>query len=68
MSKDQYKCIARVPQNLADGRMVAPGEVFDLDQKQAEEPHNQKLLESGAIMGMPKEKPAPKAKTAGKEE
>lgn len=39
-----------VPQDLADGKVLAPGETVDLSAEQAKEPHNKRLIDEGALV------------------
>lgn len=49
---DAVKCVSRHVEDLADGRVIAPGEtVFDVD---ANEGHNKSLVERGAIIVLDK--------------
>lgn len=38
-----------VPQDLADGKVLAPGEKADLSAQQQKEPHNQRLIDEGRL-------------------
>lgn len=46
-----------VPQDLADGSFVPPGETVELTAAQQKEPHNQRLIDEGVL-----EPKTPKAK------
>lgn len=35
---------------LADGRVIVPGEPFDLSKDDLKDPHNQRLLDEGQIV------------------
>lgn len=39
-----------VPQDLADGRFVAPGDKTDLTVKEQKQPHNRRLIDEGALV------------------
>jgi hypothetical protein len=41
------KCVSRHAEDLDDGRMIAPGEVADVD---LNHPHNKRLLDEGAVV------------------
>jgi hypothetical protein len=42
--------------NLASGRMLTPGETFDLSAEEAKDPHNQRLIEEGHLLKVEKKK------------
>lgn len=46
----QYKYVGTHPQDLADGRMLAPGELADLDDEALQDPHNAALVEEGKLI------------------
>lgn len=48
--KASYKLVGVHLEDLADGRVVAPGDTIVLDQHQADEPHNQRLLQEGQLI------------------
>jgi hypothetical protein len=41
------KCVSRHAEDLDDGRMIAPGEVADVD---LNHPHNKRLLDEGSVV------------------
>lgn len=51
----RYMSVSRHAEDLADGRVLAPGERADID---PEAPHNQALIEDGRLIPAPE--PAPK--------
>lgn len=51
----RYLNTRRVPQDLADGRNVAPGQATSLTAKQQKEPHNKRLIDEGVLAPVKKE-------------
>lgn len=53
----EYKLVGlNHPQDLANGRMLAPGEVVKLSAVEEKEPHNAALIEEGILVEVPPEK------------
>jgi hypothetical protein len=48
----EYKNVGNHAEDLADGRMIAPGETVELDEDQVREDHNEDLLARGALIGI----------------
>jgi len=48
----EYKWVGNHPQDLASGRVLAPGETCELSPAEAEDPHNAALIDSGALIGV----------------
>lgn len=48
----EYKHVGNHAEDLADGRMVGPGEVIELDEDAVRDPHNERLLAEGILIGM----------------
>lgn len=46
----RFKNDGPAPQDLADGKVLAPGEVADLSAEQQKEPHNQRLIDDGRLV------------------
>lgn len=46
----EYKWVGNHPQDLASGRVLAPGEKCELTPKEQEDPHNAALIESGGLI------------------
>jgi hypothetical protein len=66
-----YKMVGDHPEDLADGRVLGPGEVAELSEEDLEDPHNQRLVDEGLLIEADEgEEPKPKtsrAKTTRKE-
>jgi hypothetical protein len=52
----EYRCTSRHSEDLADGRVVAPGEVATLSADQQKDAHNQRLIEEGGLVEIAKPK------------
>lgn len=50
MAELEYKWVGTHPQDLADGRMLAPGETVVLSEEDVRDPHNESLLADGALI------------------
>lgn len=50
----KFKCVSTHPEPLADGRVVAPYEEFDLDRDQAEHPNNRHLFDGSKLLAYSK--------------
>ena len=48
----RFENTRRVPQDLADGRNVAPGEAANLTVKEQKEPHNRRLIDEGVLRAL----------------
>jgi hypothetical protein len=48
----EYKHVGNHAEDLADGRMLAPGETVKLNDKQLAEPHNQRLITEGILLDL----------------
>lgn len=46
----KYKLISDHAEDLADGRVLGPGEEAELDEEAVEDPHNQRLIEEGKLI------------------
>jgi hypothetical protein len=46
----KYKMVGDHPEDLADGRVLGPGEEADLDKDAVGDPHNQRLIEEGLLI------------------
>lgn len=46
----KFKCVSTHPEDLADGRILAPGEYADLDDEAQKDPHNQRLIEEDILI------------------
>jgi hypothetical protein len=53
----KYKLVGDHPEDLADGRVLGPGEEADLDKEAVGDPHNQRLIEEGLLIESEEEKP-----------
>lgn len=51
---DTYRVTSTHAENLADGRMVGPGEEVEVD---ARDPHNKQLIEDGKLTAVADETP-----------
>lgn len=51
----EYKNVGSHVHDLADGRMLAPGETVMLDEDAVRDPHNEALLADGVLIGTEKE-------------
>ena len=68
MSKMDYKNMSRHVQDLAQGQMLAPGEIVTLEEAQADVPHNALLISEGVLVSLPiHEKSAKPSKEDAKE-
>lgn len=47
---DQKRCVSQHPEDLASGRVVAPGEVFAAKALDPESPHDQRLCAEGLVI------------------
>lgn len=50
MAKTDYKFIGNHPEDLADGRLLVPGEVVQLSPDELKEPHNARYIEEGLLI------------------
>jgi hypothetical protein len=48
--KASYKLVGVHPEDLADGRMVEPGQMTALTSDQAADPHNKRLIDEGIFL------------------
>lgn len=48
----EYKWVGLHPQDLASGRMLAPGERVKLTDEEATDPHNAALIEDGTLLSV----------------
>lgn len=48
----EYKHVGVHAEDLADGRMLGPGEIVELDEEQIAEPHNARLLGEGILLSL----------------
>jgi hypothetical protein len=68
----EYRNVGDHVVDLADGRMLGPGEFADLSSEDAEDPHNQDMISSGVLLavdeGQEKAEPSTKAKASTKKE
>lgn len=47
----KYKLVGTHAEDLDDGRVVNPGEIFEMDNRREEEnPHNQRLVDEGLVI------------------
>ena len=46
----KFKLVGDHPEDLADGRVLAPGEEADIKKEDLEDPHNQRLIEEGILI------------------
>jgi pyruvate/2-oxoglutarate dehydrogenase complex dihydrolipoamide acyltransferase (E2) component len=46
----EYKWVGNHPQDLADGRWLAPGDTTELSDEDLSDPHNDALLKLGALI------------------
>lgn len=51
----QYKCVSTHPEDLDDGRVVAPGERTDLSDEQAKLPVAARLFAEGKLIAVSEE-------------
>lgn len=47
---DQKRCVSQHPEDLASGRVVAPGEVFPASALDPKDPHDQRLTAEGLVI------------------
>lgn len=62
---DRYKVTSRHPEDLADGRVVGPGEV--VDGLKADDPHNKRLLDEGKLVKLETKSKSPAKETTTSE-
>lgn len=56
----KFRFVGVSPDNLASGRPLVFGDVVELSARVQEEPHNDRLIENGALVALPsKSKSAP---------
>jgi hypothetical protein len=61
----EYKMVGDHPEDLADGRVLGPGEVTELSDEDLEDPHNQRLIEEGVLIPVEEtEEQSPKSKSS----
>ena len=48
----EYKWVGNHPQDLASGRVLAPGETAELSDEDAALPHNKSLIEDGQLIAL----------------
>lgn len=53
---ETYKLVLTHPQDLASGRVLAPGETAELSASDERDPHNAALIEDGALIVVKKQK------------
>lgn len=46
----EYKVLSDHAEDLADGRMVGPGETIKLSKEDIEDPHNKRLIDEGLLL------------------
>lgn len=68
MTKEDYKVVSDHAEDLADGRVLAPGEVVKLSKEDLEDPHNQRLLEEGKLLDVKANLREDSKNTEGKED
>ena len=49
--KLKFRCVSNHVEDLADGSIVAPGEFVHLSEEDAKDPHNERLIAEGALIG-----------------
>lgn len=49
----QYRCTSRHSEDLADGRVIAPGDVATLNADDVKDPHNQRLIDEQLLVEIP---------------
>lgn len=50
MAELEYKWVGNHPQDLADGRMLAPGDTVKLSEEDVRLPHNESILADGLLI------------------
>jgi hypothetical protein len=48
----KYRYVGEVVGELANGRPLAHGDIIDLSSKEAEEPHNQDMIDNGKLLAV----------------
>lgn len=48
----KYRCVSDHIEDLADGRMVGPGEVVELEEDSLREDHNERLFAEGKLVAI----------------
>lgn len=46
----EHKLVGNHPEDLADGRVLGPGEVAELSKEDLKDPHNQRLIEEELLI------------------
>lgn len=49
--KLKFRCISNHVEDLADGSVVAPGEFVHLSEEDLKDPHNERLVAEGVLVG-----------------
>lgn len=62
----KYTLISDHAEDLADGRVLGPGEEADLDEEAIKDPHNKRLIEEGKLISGDDEESAPKTSRSSK--
>lgn len=58
LAKTHYRFVGTHVDDLADGRILEPGQFIDLTDEEATDPHNALRIEAGLLIEVEKKQPA----------